>query len=146
MLGPYELNAIQRKEAARMLQETDYLCGEEVSVLDTSPLAQAQPLGKGGKVRARPEPRILSEMSPVSIKATVRKVLTEAKATDATRSTLWPDPSTIVFGMEEADRRCAQSCSWLQHARNAAQEQKRERQRTRRHHERNRCRGATNKP
>ena len=85
-----------------MLQETDYLCGEEVSVLDTSPLAQAQPLGKGGKVRARPEPRILSEMSPASIKATVRKVLTEAKATDATRSTLWPDPSTIVFGMEEA--------------------------------------------
>ena len=49
MLGPYELNAIQRKEAARMLQETDYLCGEEVPVLDTSPLAQAQPLGKGGK-------------------------------------------------------------------------------------------------
>ena len=58
MLGAYELNAIQRKEAARMLQETDFLCGEEVPAFDTSPLAQAPPLGGASKTRAEPEPRI----------------------------------------------------------------------------------------
>ena len=84
-----------------MLQQTDYLCGEEVPEYDTTPLAKAPPLGSRGGPEIAREPRILSEMSPATIKSTVRSIL-QASMRQEGRASLVPDPSSIVFGLDEA--------------------------------------------
>ncbi|MEC7229934.1 MAG: hypothetical protein VXV91_01890, partial [Verrucomicrobiota bacterium] len=84
-----------------MLQQTDYLCGEEVPEYDTTPLAKAPPLGSRGGPEIAREPRILSEMSPATIKSKVRSIL-QASMRQEGRASLVPDPSSIVFGLDEA--------------------------------------------